>query len=108
MGQLHLEPFEVLPNYEREFYQFHELNNPEPIYINRIEIAMRPGSHHFILYTFGDRTPEIFKPVPNLDRDLRDESGNYILQNLLPNALSPILQEHSGLKWTTNYQKVLL
>ena len=82
--QLHLEPFEVLPNYEREFYQFHELNNPEPIYINRIEIAMRPGSHHFILYTFGDRTPEIFKPIPNLDRDLRDESGNYILQNLLP------------------------
>jgi len=82
--QLHLAPFEVLPNYEREFFQFHELKNPKPVYINRIEVVMRPGSHHFILYSFDPRTPQPFKPIPNLDRDLRDKEGNYILQNLLP------------------------
>ena len=81
--QLHLEPFEVLPNYEREFFQFRELRNPAPVYIKRIEISMRPGSHHFILYTFKERIPERAKPIPNLDRDMRDKDGNYILQNLL-------------------------
>ena len=50
--QLHLKPFEVMPNFEREFFQYTNLDVSEDIYANRIQIEMRPGSHHFILYSF--------------------------------------------------------
>lgn len=51
--QYHIGPFEVYPNTEREFLYY-----VPPVegtyYINKIEIAMSPGSHHFIAYMFPD------------------------------------------------------
>ena len=51
--QYHIGPFEVYPNTEREFLYY-----VPPVdgtyYINKIEIAMAPGSHHFIAYMFPD------------------------------------------------------
>ena len=48
--QLHLKPFEVQSNFEREFFQYSKLNIAEDVYANRIQVEMRPGSHHFIIY----------------------------------------------------------
>ena len=48
--QLHLGPFDIQPNFEREFFYYLPLNNNEEIFINRVEINMRRGSHHFIAY----------------------------------------------------------
>ena len=50
--QIHLGPFEVETQQETEFFYYSELNINEVKYINRVEIEMRSGSHHFILYTY--------------------------------------------------------
>ncbi|MEL6670944.1 MAG: hypothetical protein AAFR61_02100 [Bacteroidota bacterium] len=78
--QIHLGPFDVDPNYEREFYYYYPLNNPEPIYVNKLEIDMRRGSHHFLLYEFDEGAAT---PTPNTYRDLRDQNGVYQFPTLL-------------------------
>jgi hypothetical protein len=44
-----LGPFPVQPKFEREFNYYEPNPNTDTVYINRVEISMRPGSHHFIL-----------------------------------------------------------
>ena len=51
--QYHIGPFDVYPNTEREFL-YYVPPISEEYYINRVEIAMAPGSHHFIAYQFSD------------------------------------------------------
>lgn len=76
--QLHLEPFEVRANFEREVFRYLPLDNDEDIFVNSFELAMRPGSHHFILYTYPDYTPAEDMPPPYELRDLRDPfTGSY-------------------------------
>lgn len=70
--QMSLGPFEVYPFFERELFTRQPLNNPEPIYVNRYKIRMRPGSHHFILYGFRDDK----RPPMNDIRDLRNKNGS--------------------------------
>jgi hypothetical protein len=73
--QLHLGPFNVKRNFERELFSYILLGNTQDIYVNHIETAMRPGTHHLILYDFA---PNVTLPQKDLLRDLRDENGNYI------------------------------
>jgi len=72
--QLHLGPFEVQPNFEREFFQFTALDQNDDMYVNRIEIEMRRGSHHFLLYTFNENTPQGVLPRYDEPRELRNEN----------------------------------
>ncbi len=78
--QLHLEQFPVAPNYERELFKYQLLGNTEDLYMNRIQIQMRKGSHHFILYDFA---PGATLPALNDIRDLRYENGTYVVSTLL-------------------------
>ena len=73
--QLRFGPMEIPPNSEREVFQYTDIGHSEDIYVNRVEFEMRPGSHHFILYSFNPGTTNL----PNLNevRDLYDESGQY-------------------------------
>lgn len=80
--QLHLGPFTVAPNYERESLFYEPLNLADDVFIKRFEMVMRPGSHHFILYAFSQNTPGSLIPQPQTFRDYRDASGNYIIPNL--------------------------
>lgn len=80
--QLRLGPFEVAANYEREFLYYSPLNYSEDVFIKRVEVAMRPGSHHFLLYTYQDNIPASLIPPAGVYRDFRDQAGNYIPQNL--------------------------
>ena len=73
--QLHLGPFEVQPNYEKEFFVYTDLKINQDTYVNRIEIEMRTGSHHFLLYSFDDNTPDNLMPNHGQIRDLRDSNG---------------------------------
>ena len=75
--QLHLGPFEVAPQYEREVYFYQPLEHAEDLFVNRFELSMRSGSHHFILNQFPDYTPADVIPEPEIYRDLRDATGNY-------------------------------
>ncbi|NNF07693.1 MAG: hypothetical protein HKN21_13100 [Candidatus Eisenbacteria bacterium] len=82
--QFHLGPFTVAPNYEREVFSYAPLETTEDLLINEIEIVMSPGSHHFLVYTFSNSIPSRVIPEPNVLRDLRNENGEYIIDNILP------------------------
>jgi hypothetical protein len=77
--QLKLDPFSIAPNFEREFFVYKKLNNPNKMYINRIAIKMRQNSHHLVLYTFAPNTPNLAIPKYDEVRDLRnpDNSLNF-------------------------------
>ena len=70
--QLRLGPFEIAPQYEREIYFYQALDHAEDLFVNRFELSMRSGSHHFILNQFPDYTPADVIPQPEIYRDLRD------------------------------------
>ena len=80
--QLHLGPFEIQPNYEREFFQYTDLQHDKDLYVNRIEIEMRPGSHHFLMYTFDNNIPQRILPNYGETRELRDQFGATNLSTL--------------------------
>ena len=79
--QLHLGPFSVSPDFEREFFSYAPLDNASELFIERIEIVTSPGSHHFGINRLRENVvPEVF-PDPHEYRDIRDRGG-YILQNV--------------------------
>jgi hypothetical protein len=75
--QMSLPTFEVAPNFERELFYYKAVGNKEPLLVNKIEIKMRSGSHHFILYGFEGNTPSNVIPKPDVIRDLRNANGAY-------------------------------
>lgn len=76
--QLHLGPFDVPANYERELFSYRPLAHTSDLLVKRVEIAMAPGSHHFILYQFRNGTPSSIIPPADALRDVRDANGNLI------------------------------
>lgn len=80
--QLHLGPFEVAPNFERELFSMVPVGNQEAVYVERFEIAMRAGSHHFLIYTFQEETPAERLPAPHQYRELRDAQGQYLFDTI--------------------------
>ena len=80
--QFHLGPFEVAPNYEREFFYFAPVGTQEDLIVDQIEISMRPSSHHFIMYTYQGSTPSSALPSFDTYRDLRDANNAWIWENL--------------------------
>ncbi len=72
--QMVLDKFDVAPNFERELFVRKPLGNTETVYVNRMQISMRQGSHHFILYGF--RNNNNLGPI-NQVRDLRNPDGSY-------------------------------
>lgn len=81
--QLHLPPFEIQPNTEREIFVAQQLNNEDDVFLERIQIAMKSGSHHFLLYTFQDDIPPERIPEPSEYRELHDGAGGYVTATLL-------------------------
>ncbi len=81
--QLHLPPFEIQPNSEREFFVVHPLNNEDDVFLERVQISMKSGSHHFLLYTFQDDIPPERLPAPYEYRELHNGAGEYVLTTVL-------------------------
>lgn len=73
--QVHLPPFDVPPQFERELFYYVELDTQNFLYVNRIETTMSPGSHHFIIYTFDESGIDLL-PTPGVYRDLRNFDGS--------------------------------
>ncbi len=48
--QIHLPPFAIQPNSEREIYFMKRSPNATDVYVTKFEVEMRGHSHHFILY----------------------------------------------------------
>jgi hypothetical protein len=84
--QLRVQPFQVSGNFERELFVYQRLTNPAPMFVNRIEMKMRPNSHHFLLYSFADNTPALFLPAQGTVRDIRNADGSINIVAALPMA----------------------
>ncbi|MBT8401837.1 MAG: hypothetical protein KJO98_15260 [Rhodothermia bacterium] len=72
---IRLGPFEVAPNFEREFFYYEPASGTQGLLVERVEISMRPGSHHFILYTHADDMPTALQPSAHDYRDIRTPGG---------------------------------
>lgn len=70
--QLHIGPFTIEPGKERELFNYQAIENEEEIYIKGFEIAMRPGTHHFLMHRYDKN-----KPDPDVYRDLYTNNGRY-------------------------------
>ena len=81
--QLHMGPFEVPPGGDMELLSYENPDFTEDVYINRVKVSMRPGSHHFILYTFTNDIPTYLIPDEGEIRSLYDANGESIYGNLL-------------------------
>jgi len=84
--QLNLGPFNVAPNFEREFFVYKSIGNTTDIYVNRVEIKMRQNSHHFLLYDFESAMPSSARPALDVVRDIRNVNGSLNYFNMLPMA----------------------
>ena len=101
--QYHIGPFDVYPNTEREFLYYVPPVNGE-YYINRVEMSMSPGTHHFIAYQFSENyfgnTPSMYEY-----RDIHEPYINQIVNGgpnpeWMQNVMT--LQEHIfvfGTQW---------
>jgi hypothetical protein len=82
--QIGVEKFTIPPQFEREFFIYKALGNTAPIYVNRIQIKMRPGSHHFLLYMYDPDNPQAaaVEPEPDVFRELRNLDGSLNVKNM--------------------------
>jgi hypothetical protein len=78
--QIKLDAFPVSPSFEREFFQRKLVGNTDDQYVNRVQVLMRPGSHHFILYDFPDKNK---LPALNAIRDIRNPDGTVNIATFL-------------------------
>jgi hypothetical protein len=97
--QYHIGPFDVYPNTERELLYY-----VPPIegdyFINRVEITMAPGSHHFIAYAFSDNYSWYYPPALYEYRDIHSPYVDFGSAEWLQNITT--LQEHIfvfGTQW---------
>ena len=93
--QIHLGPFDVMPQQETEFFYYYSLNNPMDVFIKRVEIEMRTGSHHFILYIYPENFP--INIEEGVQRHLRHEDGSYNESVL---SIMPYQIFLTGTQWT--------
>ena len=80
--QVHIEPFQVVSNYEREFFTYKPVGNSTDVFVNRIEIKMRENSHHLVIHDFKEGTPSVIIPANDDLRDIRQTNGSLIIQNV--------------------------
>jgi hypothetical protein len=78
--QIHVPPFPVPANFEREWYMRMKLGNKEKIYVTAFEAKMRPGTHHFIAYPFENENDPNNPPI-GIMRDQNLKNGKLNLNS---------------------------
>ncbi|MEL6922778.1 MAG: hypothetical protein AAFO94_01940 [Bacteroidota bacterium] len=75
--QIHLPPFPIPNNYERELFVRMPIGNTEAIYVNRFHAHARSNTHHIIAYGFYDENAADNPPIGVMrDQNLADGRGN--------------------------------
>jgi hypothetical protein len=76
--QLHVPPFPIPANYEREWFMRMPIGNTDDIYVTRMQSKCRPGTHHLVAYGYEDENvpgqPEI---GVMRDQNRPDGRGNF-------------------------------
>jgi hypothetical protein len=93
--QIHIPPFPVPANFEREIFIRVPIGNKEKIYITGYETKMRPGTHHVIAYKIDENNKGYNPPIGVIrDQNLANgkinylsnlNAGNFILEATSPN-----------------------
>lgn len=73
--QIHVPPFPVAPQFEREFFMRVPVGNTEEAYVHAFEAHMRPGTHHMILYSYEDQNEAYEVPELGVMRDQNSPDG---------------------------------
>lgn len=78
--QIHLPPFPIPPNYEREIFVRMAIGNTEDIYVNKFVASCRPGTHHLIAYGYENESDDSHPKIGVMrDQNLPDGRGNFTL-----------------------------
>jgi len=78
--QVHIPPFPVPAQFEREFMVRMEVGNTEDIYVKSFKSLCRPGTHHLIAYGYEDEGNADHPPVGVMrDQNLPDGRGSLSL-----------------------------
>ena len=78
--QVHIEPFPVPANYEREIFVRMSIGNTEDIYVNKFTALCRPGTHHLIAYGYRNENNPMHPEIGVMrDQNLPDGRGNITL-----------------------------
>lgn len=78
--QVHLDPFPVPANFEREIFVRMSIGNTEDIYVNKFTALCRPGTHHLIAYGYkNENNPNHPEIGVMRDQNLPDGRGNFSL-----------------------------
>jgi len=87
--QLSTGMFPIQPGSEREIFIYKSLPNTEMIYVNRLEMIMRPSTHHFLAYVPRSSNDT---PVEDQIRDIEsffDLAGPFVSTNYLGGTQIP-------------------
>ncbi len=97
--QIHVDSFGVKANFERELFVYRPLGNTSDVYVRRVQTAMRPLSHHFVLYSIDQTMAPGWPctPQPNVVRDIRNPDGSMNLLNMVPMACHVFIAGSMGL-----------
>jgi hypothetical protein len=86
--QIHIQPFPLPANFEREIFVRVALGNEDSIYVNKIESKARTGTHHFLLNNITTDAAILNKyPLPPLNAIVDQNTFNGGL-NILSNVFN--------------------
>lgn len=78
--QVHVPPFPVPAQFEREFFMRMPIGNTQDIYVTKFQSLCRPGTHHLIAYGYEDENDMNNPPIGVMrDQNLSDGQGNFNL-----------------------------
>lgn len=100
--QVHVPPFPIPSNFEREWYMRLPIGNKEKIYVSEMEVKMRPGSHHFIAYPFQNEN-DASNPKIGVLRDQNLASGR--LNILSSNNMNGFILESTAPEYKVTIPK---
>lgn len=98
MGPFYLNPGGE-PGSEREYYQKFELDLPENVDVNQLDILMSPYSHHFILYDFN--SPAAASSFPHGLRSSAQHQGVGLVA-AVQQSTELELPEGTAFRWNNN------
>ena len=100
--QLHLGKIFLEPQTESEYFIKYDLELPDFIRVNRLDLHMAPQSHHFILYKLEPNAVSLFPDglrLQNPNNGSGSSSGNNTMVNAWQISYDTYLPQGTAYKW---------
>ncbi len=76
--QIHVPPFPIPGNFEREWFMRLPIGNSEDIYVTKFQSKCRPGTHHLVAYGYQDENAPNQPQIGVMrDQNRNDGRGNF-------------------------------